>query len=122
MKVVSGGRTRGPTDQEHRWGMLHHYLLDMGANGIPTCFPGFGSGRFDMWGSRELLLPRAPNVNLSPLLAVGLEKGVTIPVVTVMSNAQLQKYTEGLQTAINQFYVDFLRNDEVNIRITVEQF
>lgn len=122
MRLVSGGTTRGDRDG-FTWGANRFYQLPMGANGIPTAFPGFSAGRFDLWGAKELLLSRAPAINLSFLLAVGLESeaGATIAVPTVISDTALTSYTEGLKSAVRQFYIDFLRDSTRTITITTEE-
>lgn len=123
MRTLSAGRTL--TNREgHTWeGASSFYSLAMGPNGIPAILPGFTAGRFDMWGSKELLLAREPKINLSMFLAVGLgsENGVTIRVPTVMSETQITTYVEGLKSAFRQFYIDFLRDSTRTIRITTEE-
>lgn len=121
MKLVSGGRTRADRDGRI-WKDHSYYALEMGGNGIPIAFPGFSAGRFDMWGEKELLLNKSPSVNLAPLLVVGLGKGVVINIPTVISETQLQLYVKGLQAAVRQFFIDFLKESEKNIRITTEEF
>lgn len=123
MKVISQGRVLQERDNL-RWGHAPgYYAVDFGANGIPAFFPGFTSGRFDLWGSRELLLaPRNPPLNLSMLLAVGLGSGITIKIPTVISDPQLKQYMDGLAAAVRQFYIDFLKESTRNIRITTEEF
>lgn len=122
MKLISNGRTRS----EHNgnaWGGNTFYQVEFGTNGIPVALPGYTSGRFDMWGSKELLLtPRSPSFNLSPLLAVGLKDGVNIRIPTVISEPHLNQYLDGLKAAVRQFYIDFLKDSTKNIRITTEEF
>lgn len=123
MKVVSLGRT-AKERKGTEWGVgAGYYVLDMGTSGIPAAFPGFSAGRFDMWGSRELLLtPRLPSLNLSMLLAVGLGEEVVVRIPTVMSESQLKVFTDAFESAIRQFYIDFLKESVKNIRIYTEEF
>lgn len=121
-RLLSNGRTRSESNG-NRWSGASYYVVEYGPNGIPTALPGFTAGRFDMWGSRELLLRQAPLYNLSMLLAVGLgnENGVVVSVPTVISETTLNNYSEGFKSAVRQFYIDFLRESERTIRITTEE-
>lgn len=121
MRLISGGETRVDCDGRV-WKGHSFYRLEMGANGIPTAFPGFSAGRFDTWGTKELLFNKSPSINLAPLLAVGLAKGVIIHIPTVISQKQLDLYVAQLQVAVRQFFIDFLKESEKNIRITTEEF
>lgn len=122
MRLISSERIRRDNNG-NVWDGNTFYQVDMGSNGIPVSLPGYTSGRFDMWGSRELLLsPRTPNLNLSMLLAVGLKDGVNIRIPTVISETQLKLYLDGLKGAVRQFYIDFLKESTKNIRIITEEF
>jgi hypothetical protein len=121
MRLVSGGRTRTSSENGLVWEGHTYYSLPMGTNGIPTAFAGFTAGRFDLWGAKELLFNREPTINLSMLLAVGLGDGVKIIVPTVISERTLIRFTEGFKSAVRQFYIDFLKESEITIRITTEE-
>lgn len=88
--------------------------------GIPVQLQGFNAGRFDLWGSPELVLSRGPRFNLSWLLAEGSENGVTVTIPTVMSDKLLTEYLEGLKSAFRQIYIDFLGDRTHTITITTE--
>lgn len=107
------------------WGPVRHYLPEMTENGIPRGLPGFSHGRFDMWGSKELILsPRNPRLNFSMLLAHGLgsAEGVKLLIPTVISQAALDSFVEGLNAGVRQLYIDYLKESTTNIRIYTEQF
>lgn len=122
MKLISSGRTRRDFNGQI-WEGNSFYHPEFGGNGIPVMLPGFTSGRFDMWGSKELLLsPRTPSFNLSLLLAVGLASGVNVKIPTVISDNHLKMYLQGLESAVRQLYIDFLKESTKNIRIYTEEF
>lgn len=98
------------------------YDVGLVENGIPRKMVGFNLGRFDMWGSAELITARGPRFNLSPLLAVGTGNadGAVITIPTVASDKQLTEYLEGVKTALQQIYVDYLAERTHRIKITTE--
>jgi hypothetical protein len=103
-------------------GATHKYQLELIENGIPKQFMGFANGRFDLWGSPELVHSRGPKLNLSLLTAVGIAnpEGVSVTIPTVCSDKLLTEYAEGLKSAIRQLYVDYIGNRTHTIIITSE--
>jgi hypothetical protein len=99
---------------------LRHYRMPVNGAGVPTGLPGFTLGRFDMWGSRELILSPNRVLNLSILTAVGLGEGVTISIPTVMSRRQRDEYCQQLSNAVLQIYTDYIRETTHTITITAQ--
>lgn len=119
-------RARGDHDEQPLsgtyTGATHRYAMELIENGIPRQLVGFGSGRFDLWGSPELLHGRGPRLNLSLLTAVGMSQpeGVSVLIPTVCSDKLLTEYAEGLKSAIRQLYVDYIGDRTHTIVITSE--
>lgn len=103
-------------------GAIRRYQLSLVENGIPRQLVGFMNGRFDLWGSPELVHSRGPRLNLSLLTAVGIENtdGVSVLVPTVVSDKLLQEYLEGVKGAIRQLYIDYIGDRTHTIIITSE--
>lgn len=103
-------------------GATRRYELDLVENGIPRQLVGFSGGRFDLWGSPELVHTRGPRLNLSILTAVGIDSdaGAAIMIPTIVSEKLLLEYTEGLKSAIRQLYIDYIGDRTHVITITCE--
>lgn len=103
-------------------GATHRYELPLVENGIPRQLAGFSAGRFDLWGSPELILNRGPRLNLSFLTAVGTDipEGASIVIPTVVSDKLLTEFLEGVQGAIRQLYIDYIADRRHTINIVSE--
>lgn len=101
-------------------GATRRYTLPLVENGIPRQLNGFNCGRFDLWGNQELVHSRGPRLNLSPLTAVGISEGISIMIPTVVSDKLLQEYTQGVQQAVRQIYIDYIADRRHTITITSE--
>lgn len=103
-------------------GVSERYRLDLVENGIPAQLSGFSHGRFDLWGSPEMVHTRGPRLNLSLLTAIGMDDtdGATISIPTVLSDKQLTDYLNGVRSAILQLHIDYIADRVHTMNITCE--
>lgn len=122
LRVAATATGEEPVRPTAYTGVSERYRLDLVENGIPTQLSGFSHGRFDLWGSPEMVHTRGPRLNLSLLTAVGMDdtEGATISIPTVLSDKQLTDYLNGVRSAILQLHIDYIADRVHTMNITCE--